>query len=929
MTETPPVRLVAALATGLLVAVLAANGATATDLFVKPAGSGTACVQSAPCALATALATAVKDDTIYVGAGTYTGPGTEVVLLDRTVNLLGGWNGAASGPIVRDHVVWGAILDGENARRCLKITGPSTHPLIDGLTMTRGNATGLTAGCAPQGASKGCGGAVLVSYAAATISDCHISGSVADSSALTSGSASGGGISAAFTHDLVIRDSTISGNTASTANQGFGGGVAVEYSSAARIEGNRIISNTGASGAGQGGLGGGVALYGEGSTVTLKGNLVEVNKASASDPTWSLGNALYTLNVTVAATANFFASAAAGDAVHLGASSCAFTGNRVEATGATAAAFDLQNGRGEAAAVMNNVLVGGSAATVVAQGADAHPITAILKHNTIVGNGAATGVLAGDSATVTMVNNIVAGHSTGLSTAGTGSLVADHTLFWRNDNDGIRGTGPVDGDPRFVNRAFGDFHVFEGSAAQGHGADAGVAADMDGDARPGLGGIDIGADELAPGWFDFGTPASPVAAGYTRVTPATVYTPALGFGWTSGSIAARDRLQPDAVRRDLCFTPLGTFAVDVPNGRYRVTATVGDQTTGHGQMGFFLEGEQAGSVSTQAGEFVSPSYEVSVTDGQLTLVLDDLGGSDPNVVINALIVLRMPGIWLDLGTASSPVEGGWTRVTPASLYSPAAGAGWLGGTVQARDRGIGTALLRDFNFTRRAYFMMFLQDNVYDVSLTYGDATGAHDTMAVALQAQGMGSVSTAANQFVTRTYPACVVNNLLRIYLADGGGKDPNLVLNTIALRPRAQPFFDFGTATSPVAEGYIQVTPATAYEAWRGYGWTAGTLSSRDRATADPLARDFVCGAQAEFAVDLLDGVYDVQLTMGDATSPHDAMAVTLEGTLVDTVSTPAGPAGTRSYRVRVTGGQLNLALADQGGRDLNVVINGLGLR
>jgi fibronectin type 3 domain-containing protein len=399
-----------------------------------------------------------------------------------------------------------------------------------------------------------------------------------------------------------------------------------------------------------------------------------------------------------------------------------------------------------------------------------------------------------------------------------------------------------------------------------------------------------------------------------------------GFGWLSGAIGSRDRVSPSELLRDFCFTPLGTFALDIPNGRFRLSVTIGDLTTGHSQMGIFLEGQQVASVSTQANEFKTLAFDISVTDGQLTLLLDDLGGSDPNVVIDALVVERMPAVKLDLGTAGSPVAAGYARVTHGSVYSPEAGSGWLSGIIQSRDRGVGSALLRDFNFTHMGYFAMYLQDGLYDLSLTFGDASGAHDNMSVALQALGAGSLSTAANQFITRTYPACVVNSFLKILLVDAGGKDPNVVVDAIEVTPRALPRFDFGTPTSPVAAGYVQVTPATAYAAWRGFGWLSGTLSSRDRGAGSDPERDFVFTKSAEFAVDVLDGVYDVSITMGDSTGSHDLMAITLEGALVDTVSTPAHLFTTRTYRVRVTGGQLNVALADQGGTDPNVVINAL---
>ena len=87
----------------------------------------------------------------------------------------------------------------------------------------------------------------------------------------------------------------------------------------------------------------------------------------------------------------------------------------------------------------------------------------------------------------------------------------------------------------------------------------------------------------------------------------TAYSPARGFGWLSGTIASRDRGGPDDLLRDFCFTPLGTFVVDLPNGRYRVTVTSGDETAGHGQMGVLLEGAQVDAVTT-AGERVQDAH---------------------------------------------------------------------------------------------------------------------------------------------------------------------------------------------------------------------------------------------------------------------------------------------------------------------------------
>jgi hypothetical protein len=138
--------------------------------------------------------------------------------------------------------------------------------------------------------------------------------------------------------------------------------------------------------------------------------------------------------------------------------------------------------------------------------------------------------------------------------------------------------------------------------------------------------------------FDFGTTSSPVATGYQQVTPRTRYTSNRGHGWQSGTVLSRDRVTGTALTRDFNFTTQVTFAVDVPNGRYMVTVTMGDARHDHDEMAVFLEGVQVSLLTTARGEFVSHTHMVTVVDGQLTLGLRDLGGSDVDVVLNSLVV---------------------------------------------------------------------------------------------------------------------------------------------------------------------------------------------------------------------------------------------------------------------------------------------------
>ena len=76
--------------------------------------------------------------------------------------------------------------------------------------------------------------------------------------------------------------------------------------------------------------------------------------------------------------------------------------------------------------------------------------------------------------------------------------------------------------------------------------------------------------------FDFGP--GPVATVPARSLATTVYTPAGGFGFLDTSvIACHDRGTADPASRDFCTgsAPF-RFVVDLPEGNYRVTVTLGD-----------------------------------------------------------------------------------------------------------------------------------------------------------------------------------------------------------------------------------------------------------------------------------------------------------------------------------------------------------------
>ncbi|MFC4616667.1 GDSL-type esterase/lipase family protein [Cellulomonas algicola] len=138
----------------------------------------------------------------------------------------------------------------------------------------------------------------------------------------------------------------------------------------------------------------------------------------------------------------------------------------------------------------------------------------------------------------------------------------------------------------------------------------------------------------------------------------------------------------------------------------------------------------------------------------------------------------------------------------------------------------------------------------------------------------------------------------------------------------------FDLGTATSPVADGYRQVTEATRYDASTGFGIVPAdgvTPISRDRGTTDAADRDFVLATAWSFVVDVPNGTYDVTVRSGDllATSSTTTTNLTLEGATAGTLKTKQ-VAAEGTWRTTVADGQLTLGVTGAGaGGYVNAVV------
>ena len=403
-------------------------------------------------------------------------------------------------------------------------------------------------------------------------------------------------------------------------------------------------------------------------------------------------------------------------------------------------------------------------------------------------------------------------------------------------------------------------------------------------------------------FFDFGTASSPVEEGYIQVLPTTGYKPEAAYGWQSSGVEGTDRVLGTALTRDLNYGTDFTFAVDLPDGNYEVILTAGEEAYySHDQMGIFLEGTQIDTISSGSWEVLRVKYSgVSVSDGQLNLRIADLGGSDPFAVINGLeIVPDVAGPRVADASPTGDVLGAVDRIALTFGEAVQEGSFTLEDVVSFSGPSGDVPVTAVNRLTATEYEVVFgQQSTVGTYVLTIGPEI--YDTTGNALDQNGDGI-----------------------------GGQDPADRFTTqFTLTDSIR--FDFGTSGSPVEEGFVEILPNTVYTPELGYGWEAGLVYAVDRGYGTSLDRDLHYSTDFTFVVDVPDGNYEVTLTMGDqGYYRHDEMGVFLEDAQVDTVSTLGREVLTLQYGgVSVSDGQLKLRIADLGGIDVNVVLNGLEL-
>lgn len=134
--------------------------------------------------------------------------------------------------------------------------------------------------------------------------------------------------------------------------------------------------------------------------------------------------------------------------------------------------------------------------------------------------------------------------------------------------------------------------------------------------------------------FDFGIGSAP-ASPYIQVLPTSLYSEVTGYGFESAErVSSRNRDESDRLRGAFCIPLEAVFAVDLPNGLYTITATIGDAiaptstTLKYGVGRIVLH-----KATTSAGQYAVHSFTVKITDGRLRLAFS---GVAPR--INALCI---------------------------------------------------------------------------------------------------------------------------------------------------------------------------------------------------------------------------------------------------------------------------------------------------
>ncbi|MBL8821227.1 MAG: PKD domain-containing protein [Planctomycetia bacterium] len=139
--------------------------------------------------------------------------------------------------------------------------------------------------------------------------------------------------------------------------------------------------------------------------------------------------------------------------------------------------------------------------------------------------------------------------------------------------------------------------------------------------------------------FQFGLSDAPTVEGYQKVSKTSTFSTDVGFGWLTKDLWNVKNGSGDSFATQGLGTSNGTFAVNLPNGEYRVTIRLGHPTQALSKMGVYLQGSKVLEANTAAGQSTPRTFSVKVHDGKLMLKLANLSSTTKNVVIQSLDIV--------------------------------------------------------------------------------------------------------------------------------------------------------------------------------------------------------------------------------------------------------------------------------------------------
>ncbi|MEQ8784963.1 MAG: hypothetical protein RIC55_01635, partial [Pirellulaceae bacterium] len=384
----------------------------------------------------------------------------------------------------------------------------------------------------------------------------------------------------------------------------------------------------------------------------------------------------------------------------------------------------------------------------------------------------------------------------------------------------------------------------------------------------------LGTDTLR---FDMDSTPVVTATDFTSVPGTQLYgagTPGSDFGWDTTLPQNSATVLADPLLKDYHFdTAARTFQADVADGWYLVSVTMGNGT---GQVFENLQVTAEGQlvlpdIDIPALQFVERSFVVQVQDSVLDVTFSDADVVNPVWLVNALEI--RPAILLTLGV-----------VDPGPLLAD----------------GVTVDVFQGVNATPNA---------LVTVSTDFGTITSADASSLYA----GIQVLADGDGEYTFEVLrPNTAGEALIQVEETTGAQTGCLIVEYTTV-----ETHFDFNTSGSPTASGYVGIGVDNDFDAMLGYGWVT-TADTNGAAGPTDLLRDGHFGTTDNtFQVNLDNGVYTVNVTLGSPTQALTSVDVLIEGVLeIDNLSTAAGQFVHRSFEVTIADGVLDLGLLNDGG-------------